>query len=77
MFFDRWINDFFKWIGCAKLKSRNGLQSVGLQYKSVSRCWSLKLTVTAKKLTDFLDFLHVNYSSSLKIFPVSLHFHSR
>ena len=65
-----WLNtiDFFIWIGCAELKSRNWWESVSLQYKSVSKCWSIKLTFTSKKLTDFLDFSLVNFKFGWKLF---------
>ena len=68
-----WLNtiDFFIWMGCAELKSRNWWQSVSLQYKSVSRCWSIKLTFTSKKLTDFLDFSLVNFKFGWKLVTFS------
>ena len=63
--------DFFTWIGCAELKSRNWWQSNGLQKKSVERFWSIKLTFTSKKLTDFLDFSLVNFKYGWKLFKFS------
>ena len=55
----------------AELKSRNWWQSVGLQYESVSRCWSSKLTVTSKKLTNVLDFSLVKFKFGWKLFKFS------
>ena len=55
----------------AELKSRNWWQSVGLQNESVWRCWSSKLTVTSKKLTNVLDFSLASFKFGCKLFKFS------
>ena len=54
-----------------ELKSRNLWQSVGFQYKSVLRRWSIKLTVTSRKLTDFLNIWLVNFKFGWILFKFS------